>query len=85
MIEVKKEGIILQKTHSGFENEGVLNPAVIKVGDEITLGKTTLKILSYDETPKASKKALLDKKLKTLISENSPRLSVIESLTKRMQ
>ncbi|HEY6062578.1 MAG TPA: hypothetical protein VIV35_03155, partial [Chitinophagaceae bacterium] len=29
MIEVKKEGILLQKTTLGFENEGVLNPAVI--------------------------------------------------------
>jgi beta-1,2-mannobiose phosphorylase / 1,2-beta-oligomannan phosphorylase len=29
MIEVKKEGILLEKTNLGFENEGVLNPAVI--------------------------------------------------------
>jgi predicted GH43/DUF377 family glycosyl hydrolase len=29
MIEIKKEGILLQKTTLGFENEGVLNPAVI--------------------------------------------------------
>ena len=30
MIEVKKEGVILNKTMLGFENEGVLNPAVIR-------------------------------------------------------
>jgi predicted GH43/DUF377 family glycosyl hydrolase len=30
MIEVKKEGIILMKTKLGFENEGVLNPAIIQ-------------------------------------------------------
>lgn len=30
MIEVKKEGVILGKTKLGFENEGVLNPAVIE-------------------------------------------------------
>jgi beta-1,2-mannobiose phosphorylase / 1,2-beta-oligomannan phosphorylase len=30
MIEVKKEGVILTKTELGFENEGVLNPAVIQ-------------------------------------------------------
>jgi predicted GH43/DUF377 family glycosyl hydrolase len=29
MVEVKKEGILLKKTTLGFENEGVLNPAVI--------------------------------------------------------
>lgn len=30
MIEVKKEGILLNKTIHGFENEGVLNPAAIR-------------------------------------------------------
>lgn len=29
MLEIKKEGILLKKTALGFENEGVLNPAVI--------------------------------------------------------
>jgi beta-1,2-mannobiose phosphorylase / 1,2-beta-oligomannan phosphorylase len=33
MIEVKKEGIILRKTDLEFENEGVLNPAVLREGD----------------------------------------------------
>jgi len=37
MIEVKKEGIILSKTHLEFENEGVLNPAVIREGDHVHL------------------------------------------------
>jgi predicted GH43/DUF377 family glycosyl hydrolase len=37
MIEVKKEGILLKKTTLGFENEGVLNPAVISEGDCIHL------------------------------------------------
>ena len=32
MITVKKEGILLQKTTLGFENAGVLNPAVISEG-----------------------------------------------------
>jgi predicted GH43/DUF377 family glycosyl hydrolase/glycosyltransferase involved in cell wall biosynthesis len=35
MIEVKKEGIILEKSSNEFENEGVLNPAVIRVGDSV--------------------------------------------------
>lgn len=37
MVEVKKEGILLKKTSLGFENEGVLNPAVIREGDCIHL------------------------------------------------
>jgi predicted GH43/DUF377 family glycosyl hydrolase len=35
MIEVKKEGILLEKTQLEFENEGVLNPAVIRVDDSV--------------------------------------------------
>ena len=37
MLEVKKEGILLEKTHLGFENEGVLNPAVYQEGDTVHL------------------------------------------------
>lgn len=37
MIEVKKEGVVLQQTALSFENDGVLNPAVIKEGDIIHL------------------------------------------------
>src|ERR1035437_10256758 len=35
MIDVKKEGILLTKTGIEFENEGVLNPAVIREGDSV--------------------------------------------------
>lgn len=35
MVEVSKLGIVLEKTENQFENEGVLNPAVIKVGEHI--------------------------------------------------
>ncbi|WP_449386705.1 glycoside hydrolase family 130 protein [Chryseobacterium lineare] len=37
MIPVKKEGILLRKTALSFENEGVLNPAVIKDNGKIHL------------------------------------------------
>lgn len=37
MVEVRKEGIILYKTQLEFENEGVLNPAVIREGDCVYL------------------------------------------------
>ncbi len=35
MIEVKREGILLEKTDLEFENDGVLNPAVIREGDSV--------------------------------------------------
>ncbi|MDP4208206.1 MAG: pesticidal protein Cry7Aa [Bacteroidota bacterium] len=37
MIQVKKEGVLLTKTGLEFENEGVLNPAVIREGDSVHL------------------------------------------------
>lgn len=37
MIQVKKEGVIVNKTDWSFEYNGILNPAVIKNGDEIHL------------------------------------------------
>jgi predicted GH43/DUF377 family glycosyl hydrolase len=35
MIVVKREGIILEKTDFAFENEGVMNPAVITEGENV--------------------------------------------------
>lgn len=35
MIEVKKEGILLSRTDLEFENEGILNPAVIRKDDSV--------------------------------------------------
>lgn len=37
MIEVEKEGVLFTKTDFEFENEGVLNPAVIREGDCVHL------------------------------------------------
>src|ERR1700759_1913894 len=37
MVEVKKDGIVLQKTELTFEDESVLNPAVLKDEDCIHL------------------------------------------------
>ncbi len=35
MITIKKEGILIAKTNLEFENEGVLNPAIIRDGDNV--------------------------------------------------
>lgn len=37
MVEIKKEGILLEKTSHHFENEGVLNPAAIREGNFVHL------------------------------------------------
>ena len=52
MLEVKKEGIIIEKRALGFEKEGVLNPAVIAVGDDIhvfyrAVGKGNFSTIGY--------------------------------------
>jgi hypothetical protein len=57
----------------------------LKVNDVITIGKTTFKVLSFSQTITESKQEILDKKLDKLISEDSLRLPVIESLTKLME
>jgi predicted GH43/DUF377 family glycosyl hydrolase len=35
MIQIKKEGVLLSKTNLEFENEGVLNPAAIREGNNV--------------------------------------------------
>ena len=57
----------------------------LKVGDEIIIGNTHLKILGYEKTVNPSKKEILDKKLTKLIESNSQRISVIEKITKLMK
>jgi beta-1,2-mannobiose phosphorylase / 1,2-beta-oligomannan phosphorylase len=37
MLKVVREGVILDKTKNNFENEGVLNPAAIRIDDEVHL------------------------------------------------
>lgn len=47
MITVKKEGILLTKTALGFENEGVLNPAVIKEGNRVHMFYRAVRLGNY--------------------------------------
>lgn len=37
MVQITKHGVLLNKTNLGFENEGVLNPAAIRVGENVHL------------------------------------------------
>lgn len=47
MITVKKEGVIIDKTKLEFENEGVLNPAVIKIGDCVHMFYRAVRMGNY--------------------------------------
>src|SRR5947207_524227 len=47
MLVVKKEGVILNKTSFDFENEGVLNPAVIYDGGFIHLFYRAIALGNY--------------------------------------
>jgi len=57
----------------------------VKAGDTIGIGNTELKIVSFDKVHVANKKEVLDAKLAKLIENNSPRLAVIEKLSKSMK
>lgn len=47
MINVTKEGILLSRTNLEFENEAVLNPAVIREGDNLHMFYRAVKIGNY--------------------------------------
>lgn len=47
MITVKKEGVILEKTDNDFENEGVLNPAIMQDGKTLHLFYRALRKGNY--------------------------------------
>ncbi len=57
----------------------------IKIQDTITIGTTQIKILAFSWTEKKSKKSILNEKLSALMDNDSPRLTVIEKLTKMMK
>lgn len=57
----------------------------LKMNDKITIGKTVIRILGFEETKRPSKKELLNNKLNQLVEENSSRIPVVESLSRLMK
>jgi predicted GH43/DUF377 family glycosyl hydrolase len=47
MLEIKKEGVLLNKTKLDFENEGVLNPGVIREGEFVHLFYRAVRIGNF--------------------------------------
>jgi len=89
LIEVVEKDLIIhpQKGVEFYLIDGKRSASIrkITIGQIITIGKTTFKVMSYEETQISSKKAILDEKLNQLIDENSSRLIVIEKLAKLMK
>lgn len=57
----------------------------LKVGDSVSFGQSSLKIIAFENTSFPNKKEILDRKLADLVEKGSPRLNVIESITKQMK
>ncbi|MFL5784370.1 MAG: FHA domain-containing protein [Bacteriovoracaceae bacterium] len=68
--------------HYLLNGKRATTPRKIKNGDVISFGKTTLKVLAFEETPPSSKKNILNEKLNALIEAGSQKLPVIEALSK---
>jgi hypothetical protein len=86
MLEVINKELLIhpQKGVEFFLINGKRATAIrkLKPKDEVTVGKTVIKILDFDETSRQSKKEILNNKLNQLVQENSSRLNVVERLTK---
>ncbi len=54
----------------------------IKSGDTLTIGRTLIKILHFEWTEFKTRKDVLNAKLAVLLETKSPRLAVIEQLSK---
>lgn len=55
----------------------------LKAQDEVQIGQTKFKVLSFEETSIETKADVLNKKLGKLIESNSAKLNVIEHLTQQ--
>lgn len=89
MIEVVEKDLIVhpQKDVESYLIDGkrASNVRKIKTSQKITMGKTTFRVVSFEETTFPSKKTILDDKLNHLVEANSPRLVAIEKITKLMK
>lgn len=89
MMEVVDSEFIVhpQKDVDFFLLNGKRTTAIrkIKINDKIIIGKTEIKILAFEFTLSKSRKDILNDKLAQLIEKESPRLPVIEQLSKMMK
>lgn len=86
MIEVVEKDLIVHPqrdvSHYLINGKRATQVRKIKLGDTLTVGNTTLEILGFEETQVQEKKQILDKKMATLLEQNSGRLDIIEQLVR---
>ena len=46
-VQITRHGVVLEKTELGFENEGVFNPACIRVGDQVRMFYRAVRMGNY--------------------------------------
>lgn len=89
LIEVPEQDLLVhpQKNVEYYLLNGKRTTSIrkLKVGDTLTIGKTIIKVLGFERTEYPSRKDILNSKLAKLMEEGSPRLSVIEKITKLMR
>lgn len=89
MIEVV-EGDLIVHPQAGVEfylidGKRAASIRKIRPGQVLTIGRTQLAILSFEQTNFATKKSILDAKLAQLIEQNDLKLNAIEVLAKAMK
>ncbi|HXH31649.1 MAG TPA: FHA domain-containing protein [Bacteriovoracaceae bacterium] len=89
MIEVV-EGNLLVHPQKGVEfylinGKRTTTIRKLRIGDEVGIGQTVLRIQAFEHTLKETKAEVLNKKLKSMIAQGSERLGLIERLTKLMK
>ena len=68
MVKVKKEGIILEATKLDFENQAVLNPATVKIGNNVHMFYRAVKKGNFSSIGYAK----LEGPLKAVIRSKNP-------------
>ena len=86
VIEVVEGEVIVhpqkEVDHYLINGKRTTTPRKIRLNDKVSFGKTTLKLLAFEETAPVSKKNTLNQKLEALIEAGSHKLPVIEGLSK---
>jgi phage terminase large subunit len=89
MIEVIGQDLLIhpQGQVESFQINGKRATAIrkLKIGDNIGIGSSVIKILDFAESQSPTKKQILNNKLQRLMQQQSPRLGVIEALTQMMK
>lgn len=89
LIEIPEDALLVhpQRDIAFYHLNGKRSTSIrkLKAGDTLGIGGTIIKIIGFERTLEVSKKDLLSQKLSHLMEINSPRIPVIEKITKMMK